>query len=55
MKLVRIGGIVNEKVFVQIKIDKSLKKEWQRYCLERDISLTELIKRAVEDFLLVNK
>jgi len=43
--------VKNQKVVFGINIDKDLKMKLKRYCVEQDMTLTEAIEEALEEYL----
>lgn len=45
----------NDKTFIKFRIEKKQKKEWQKRCLERGNTLTDLIVQSVENRMMNNE
>lgn len=43
-----------ELVRVAVQVDKDTRKEWQMEALQRDLTLSDLIRNAMRDFLHKN-
>ncbi|WP_417430058.1 hypothetical protein [Halpernia sp.] len=46
---------MEKEAIIKLRIEKSKKEEWKRYCTTRNISITSLIINSVEGRLLDNE
>jgi hypothetical protein len=44
--------MVNKIEFIKFRIEKESKKKWKKFCLEKQISLSSLIIKSVENKIL---